>query len=192
MSFARPSSTFPPFPGHLSLTQFLQTVFVGITGLPGPMVRPKWQKEPPKQEELEVSWMAMGIDVAAPDANAYLWPDSDGFTNSQRHETLDVGCAIYGPHALEIYGLIRDGFQIPQNLETMRSVNMGFVEVLPARQIPDFFNERFIGRIQTSVILRHEILRIYPVPTVLSASGTIHTVIGDEDYLLNWETPEGD
>lgn len=187
-AYELPASTVP-IPGGLTLTQFIQTVFVGITGLTGTLVRPKWQVEPPKQPDLTVNWMAMGIDVAVPDANAYLGVDNTDANVTQRHETLEIGCSIYGPEALEIYGLIRDGFQIPANLAALASANMGIVEVGPGRRIPDFVNERWIGRVTTSVFLRREIQRVYPILTLLSASGTIHTAIGNEDYLLNWATP---
>ncbi len=178
-----------PIPGGLTLTQFIQTVMVGISGLPGTLVRPMWQPEPPKQPDLSVNWMAMGISVAVPDANSYVDVNSDGATVSQRHETLEVQCSIYGPAALETYGLIRDGFQIQPNLDGLRSANMGFVEVGPARRVPDLVNERFIDRVQTSVFLRREIQRIYPILTLVSAHGVIHTVLGNEEYLLDWVTP---
>lgn len=185
IAYVLPSST-TPIPGGLTLTQFIQTVMVGVSGLSGPLVRPKWQVEPPKQPDITVNWMAMGIDVSTPDANSWLGLDNSGALNTQRHEGLEVGCSIYGPDAMEIAGLIRDGFQIPNNLEALRSANMGFTEVSPARHIPDFVNERFVNRVQMSVFLRREIQRIYPIVSVTSAVGTIHTVIGNEQYLLDW------
>lgn len=182
-----PSHTVP-IPRGLSVTQFLQTVFVGISNLPGPLVRPKWQKEPPKEPgDIDVNWMSLGIETAAPDANGYLGVDEEERTNSQRHETLEVSCSIYGADALDTYELIRDGLQIPQNLYALRSASMGIVEVGPARQVPDFVNERWIGRVQTSVFFRREIQRIYPILTILSASGTIHSITGNEEYLSHWE-----
>jgi len=191
MSFPQPyilPTSTTPLPRSLNLTQFVQTVIVGVSGLDGTLVRPKWQVEPPKQPDLTVNWIAMGIDVAAPDANAYVGVDDVGNSVYQRHETLDVNCSIYGPNALEVAGLIRDGFQIQTNLEALRYANMGFVEVSPLRHIPDLVNERFIDRVIMSVFLRREIQRVYPILTIQSASGSIHTVIGDEDYLLNWTT----
>lgn len=188
MSYLQPTSTLP-IPGRLSLTQFIQTVFVGVSGLPGPLVRPKWQVEPPKQESLTTNWMAIGIDAAIPDANGFLGADSHGIVNSQRHETLEIGLSIYGPDALDTYGLLRDGFQIPENREALRSANMGFVEITAARKVPELVHQRFIDRVVGSVFLRREIQRVYPIVTLISATGTIHSVVGNEQYLINWETP---
>jgi hypothetical protein len=112
----------------------------------------------------------------------------DNSTILQRMENLEVGCSIYGPNALETYGLINDGLQIPNNREALLAANMGFVEGSPARKIPDLVNERWVNRVQCSFFFRRQIQRVYPILTILSASGTIHTVIGNEEYLLDWET----
>ncbi len=187
MSYVLPSSTVA-LPSGLTLTQFLQTVFVGISGLPGNFVRPNWQIEPPKQPDIDVNWMAFGINVASPDANAYVAIDEDQNGISQRHEILDIGCSIYGPEALETYGLLRDGFQIPQNLEALNLANMGFIEVGPGQKIPDLVNGRWFNRVQTNIFIRREIQRVYAIPTLISAHGSIHTILGGEDYLLDWDT----
>lgn len=170
-------------PGGLTLIQFIQTIFVGLTGLPGSLVRPKWQVEPPKQPDILTNWMALGVDVAAPDANSYVDTNEAGAVVSQRHETLEISCDIYGPDALETAGLIRDGFQIQTNLEALTLANMGFVEVSPMRHLPDLVNERYINRVIMGVFIRREIQRVYPVPTVVSANGTIYT----GGYSVDWD-----
>lgn len=177
-----------PIPGGLTLAQFLQTVLVGISGLDGKLVRPSWQIAPPKNPDLSVNWLAFGDLLHSPDANAYVGVDADDATIMQRHEGIEIPCSFYGPEAMEYAALVRDGFQLSQNTEALRAAKMGFVEVNQARRMPDLVNERWINKVVMSVFLRREIIRVYPILPILSANGTVHTVIGDEPYLFDWET----
>lgn len=183
-----PNSTGPILPKRLNLVQFLQTVLVGISGITGPMVRPDWQPSPPQQPDIGVDWIAFGIRDANPDTYSFVGVDSYGITHSQRQESLELALSIYGPNALDTYLLLRDGFQIPQNLQEFRAADMGFTEISRAVHVPDLVNERWINRYQASIFLRREILRTYSVPTLLSAHGVIHSVLGNEEYLLDWAT----
>ena len=176
-------------PGNLTQAQFIQTVMAGVSGLPGDLVRPKWQPEEPKQPDLPVDWMGIGISTSTPDANSYVGVNQSEAFVSQRHELLEISCDIYGPNALETTRLIRDGFQVPANLGALRYANMGFVEVSQARRLPDLVNERWIDRYVMSVFLRAETIRTYPVLTLVSASGTIYVPDITADYMLAWTVP---
>lgn len=286
----------PPLPGNLTFTQFTQQVFVGISGLPGQLVRPRWELNPPKEPDLDINWLAFEIQRAKPDANPYNGVNSPQFATgtielfcnpkigstvvingltitfvsssptgnqvqvgslpkytalnlqtflqgsvapeieaatysvylnvitatasltgsdgnaftlvslsqgiemsgptltggsvnaniTQRHEELDIQCAIYGPDALANTSLVRDGFYIPQNLEALRSVNMGLREVTEAMRVPDLVNERWRDRWEMTVSLRREILRSYPILNILSVAGTITAGFANSSKTVSW------
>lgn len=181
--------TSKPFvPRNLNLEQFIQSVIVGITSYPGTLVRPKWQAAPPKQPDLSIDWIAYGISIIGSDANAYVWLDSHDVTNLNRQESIEVQCAFYGPHAIDNITIFRDGFQIQQNLDALRFAKMGFKEISPANRGPDLVNERWVERYETTLILVRQVLRSYPILSFASASGTIHTVIGNDPTNLPWQS----
>jgi hypothetical protein len=184
-SYLQPKTT-NPFPDGLTLTQFLQMVLVGISGLPGANVRPKWQVQQPTNPPVDVNWIGFGVDISSPDANAYFASDATDplKSNMQRHVGIELGCSIYGPDALETYDILVDGFQVPQNRYALFDNDMGFVEVLPGRKVPELINELWYNRVETSIILRRERERSYGVPRILSASGVIYTDF--KDYSLDW------
>lgn len=291
-----PAKQFP-LPGNLSFRQFLQQIFVGVSGLPGNLVFPRWQIAPPKQPDISTNWLAIGITEVKPDANAYLgvlpftyaegtieilcnpqpldtltlngvviqfvvsdptsnqvligstplltttslatllsassplnvgtyaqdqnvititygtpgsvgnsytlakspsraiWLSNATLTGggtqvntTQRHEELTIGCSFYGPEASEYCNIVRDSFQIPQNLEGLRSVNMGFMGTDNALQVPDLVNERWVERFEMSVHLRREIIRTYPILTLVSASGTITADLSQGTKTANFGT----
>ncbi len=178
-------------PRGLDLNTFLQTVVVGVSGMAGPLVRPEWQPEGPKQPDLPVNWIAMGVQALTPNASAYLslqGPDDPhpGSVATQRHQTVEVTLSIYGPDCLENYGLLSDGFQLPQNRIALYQANMGFTELTMARRIPDLVNQRWIDRVVCSILFQREVQRVYPVLTFLSASGTIYIPDVDENYQLTF------
>jgi hypothetical protein len=164
-------------PGGLTFKQFLQTVFVGISGLPGDLVRAKWQVNPPKQPDIMINWLAIAVTSDESDANAYIGFDSDGNNQIQRHEEIEIQCSFYGPDAQELSSLVRDGFQVAQNLEALRSAFMGFKGTSKAMHVPDLVNERWVDRYEMSVFLRRQILRSYQVLNFASVSGTINAIV---------------
>lgn len=165
---AQPSSF-----GTQTFKQFLQQVFVGVSGLPGELVRTRWQPKPPKQPDGDVNWLSIGLTEDDSDTNAYLGTDSKGNNQFMRMEALTVECMFYGPDSLEIGKLVRDGLQLKQNLQVLQQANMNFVNTSRMIVSPDLVNELWIERWAMSVFMRREILRTYPILTLLSGSGSL-------------------
>ncbi|WP_217284496.1 phage neck terminator protein [Pseudomonas nitroreducens] len=67
-----------PTPADEALEDILQPMVVGITGLPGKMVRPRWQPGNPKQPEPNVNWCAIGVMHTKQDANPAIEHDAPG------------------------------------------------------------------------------------------------------------------
>ena len=184
--YSQPSFT-QPNPKSPTLTQFIQTVLAGLSNLPGSLVRPKWQPEPPQMLDIKTDWLAFGISSSGADFNAYIAMNAENQTQFQRQEQIEVQVSIYGPAALDNVELIRDGFQIPQNQAGLLSANMGLVEVTKALHIPELINERFFNRYEMTVILNRQVQRLYPILSILSATGTIYSQTGtNANYTLPW------
>jgi hypothetical protein len=179
-----------PLPGNYTLNQFIQTCLVGISNFPGSLVRPEWQVNPPKQPDIEVNWLAFGIKSNKSDFNAYVGKDNSNppIPILLRQEELEVELQVYGPAALENAGFIRDGFQIPQNREALKSGNMDFAYDSTITHTPDLINERWYNRMIFSIFLRRQIQRNYPsILTLVSANGTIYTnTPGDQVITTPW------
>jgi len=165
-----------PLPGNLTLEQFIQQVLVGVSGLPGDLVRERWQVDPPKQPDIFTNWLAFALTEDDSDTNAFNSVNPDGSNIFMRMEALTVQCSFYGPQALHYGKLVRDGFQIGQNREALQLAKMDFAYTGKLTRAPDLVNERWVNRWEMTVNLRREILRTYPILTILSVTGTLYVL----------------
>jgi hypothetical protein len=170
-----PQAPLASLPGSLTLQEFLQTVLVGISGLPGELVRPKWQIDPPKQPDIYIDWIAFGLSEDESDTFAYDSVNSSGANVFQRMDALTLNCSFYGPNGFSIAQSTRDGFQIGQNREALQSAKMDFVSTGKMTRAPDIVNERWVDRWEMAISLRAEILRSYSILNLVSMNGTLYT-----------------
>lgn len=184
-------STTNPLPSGQTFQQFLQTVFVGISGLPDVNVRPRWQKNPPKEPDVDTDWLAFGVTDVDSDTFSYNYRDNAGVNVTQRQEELPLQVALYGPNALDNATLLRDGFQIPQNLEALRAAKMGFGYSSRVSHVPDLVNELWRDRYEITIYLRRQVMRSYPILTFVSASGSIEAVVSGNLKTIPWVAPQG-
>lgn len=178
-----------PLPGNLTFKEFIQQVFVGVSGLPGELVRPKWQINPPKQPDVTTNWMAIGLTEGLQDTNAYTGVDSEGNNVFERNKDFQIQASFYGPNADDFADLVSDNFQIPQNLESLRLARMGFVNTSRSTHVPDLVNERWVDRYEMTFFFRRQILRSYQILTFLSVNGTLTAEMSGTTKTVAWNTP---
>jgi hypothetical protein len=170
--------TIPAAPSEdQALDLIFQALVVGVTGLDGSLVRPRWQNPPPKQPEADTDWCAISDMGSRPDsgAGAYITHiNGPSITDPAadlvvRHEELDVLASFYGPNSKANCGVLRDGLAVQQNLYGLRFVDMAFVECGPHRAAPDFVNQTWIRRWDMPLRFRRKVQRVYEVNHIMSA-----------------------
>jgi hypothetical protein len=174
--YLSPAVASPPLEDD-ALTAIFQQMIVGIAGLPGNMVRPRWQPNPPKQPEPTTNWCALGIAVQTLDDGPAIVHNGAGNGSDTyiRHEQIDVLASFYGPNAMQYAQLLSDGLAIPQNLEALKAQDMNSVDTGPIRAAPDLINEQWVRRYDLELTFRRKITRSYSVLNILTAQGTVQT-----------------
>lgn len=167
--------TEPNLPGGLTLVQFIQQSFVGMTGFDGADVRPKWQKNPPKQKpNPEDNYMTFGITTQSPNDMGYLKVAQDGESSDlSRYELLTVLCSFYGSDCQKNAGILRDSFQIKQNRDYLSTGNIKFKEAFDTTFIPELHGQAWFPRCDLTIILNRRIEKNYSILSMVSSSGDI-------------------
>ncbi len=172
--FLVPTATSPPLE-DAALDAVFQQMVVGLTGLPGNLVRPRWQPTVPQQPEPSVSWCAIGVTLSDPDVNPEMWHNSagDGSDTLLRNEVLTVLLSFYGPNAGANAAQARDGIFVSQNQAFLTSYSMGLLEVGKKRAVPELVNQQWVRRFDLDMTVKREIVRTYNVLNILSVEGTV-------------------
>ncbi|MDP3351816.1 MAG: hypothetical protein Q8S92_22755 [Hydrogenophaga sp.] len=168
--YLQPSAEVPPS-SDLDLDVQLQRVVVGITTLPGEMVRPRWQPGNPRHPEPGTNWCAIGTARIRPDAGPAIQHQAagNGSDSYTRHEELDVLATFYGPQAQRNALRMRDGISVPQNTEGLRAIDIRFVETSDIVAVPELMNQQWVRRYDLPIRLRRVVRRTYTVLNVLAA-----------------------
>lgn len=175
--FLAPSQAHPY---DVDLENALHNIVVGITGIRGDLVRPRWTPEPPQQPPFNVDWVAFGIVRTSVDTFAYHKQAVD-HADVDRDELLYVMHSFYGPNCHGNCERFRDGWEIHQNRDAAKELNMELVEVQEAVHLPALLKERWVQRVDTTVIYRRRTSRRYPVLTITSAQAQLN----NEQQVLN-------
>lgn len=189
-----PSPAPTPLEGQ-DLSRFIQQWIVGVTGLDGKLVRPRWQAEPNNIPDAGEAWCAVGILTRQADTFPQVIHDSagDGSDQLQRQEQIDIQASFYDlgsdGQADKYCAILRDGLSIAQNREVLLAKNFQLAFTGEATPVPVILKTRWLYRVDLSITLRRWIVRTYPVRNLKSAAGTIFSEDVNLEIKTPWATP---
>lgn len=159
-----------------ALDAVLQAMVVGITGLSGDLVRPRWQVVSPKQPESTINWCSIGVLTSTPDDNPVVQHLSGPSVNDQagdllqEHEELEVIVSFMGPLCKTYLGIFRSGVRLATNIQNLKSVGLYFKDIDEGRAAHELINQNWIRRWDSMLTLKRMVARVYGVPNVVDAN----------------------
>ncbi|MBR7738275.1 phage neck terminator protein [Acinetobacter nosocomialis] len=176
MSDSASGGYIPPSGGSAydqDVEDIFQAFIVGITSLPGAMVRPRFQRVPPPFPEIGEDWCAFAVQSIISDDGPYF-DQKDETMDSIRHEELTLFLSFYGDHGQSIANVLKDGLGIPQNIEQLKAQKIKFVGCSEIITAPDFLNKQYVHRYDLVASFRRKTKRTYAVKTFKSYQIDIH------------------
>lgn len=166
------------------LDDLLQEMIVGITELSAPLVRPRWQPNPPKQPAVTVDWAAVGVTNVETDTYGHIQhnPAGEGADTLLRFQTITVMASFYGPNRRGYAQKLADGLLIPQNREQLVRAGLNLVTASGITSAADLFNVNWIPRADILLMFGRQITRTYPVLNLISAHGSIYSGPTPQDF----------
>lgn len=148
------------------LDDFLHGWIAGLSGLPGSLVRPRWQPEPPNMPDFNVNWVAWGILEVEEDRFAYQGQQDDATGVIERDEILLMLMSFYGPQAGQLAKRVSASLQLNQNRGYLRAQNMTVVEVMDHIRVPALVKELWVPRVDQRIRFRRRATWAYQIKTL--------------------------
>jgi hypothetical protein len=156
-----------------ALLDLIQGAIVGITGITGQLVRPRWQLEPPDAPDVGTNWCAFGIVDRDQDTfGVEQWNPEAGNETVIRHETINILASFYGPGCDGLAMQLRDGLILAQNREALGGQGLEFISCGKPQRAPELIKSQWLSRTDLPLTLRREADRTYAVLGLLSANIT--------------------
>ena len=147
-------------------------LLVGVTLLPGELVRPAFQDTKPVVPNNNVNWIAYNIEDSEPDDNPQI--QVGVYT---RNSALKLSVFAYGPLSPEYLRAVVNGMTIKQNLEALMSQGLVYKKLDSSlTQMNELFNNQWYKRWHVSLLFGlHEQLTDSRILDILSSDPiTIH------------------
>jgi hypothetical protein len=152
----------------------LQQVVVGITGMPGDLVRPWLQTEPPNIPQKGVSWASLSLHNRNGEGTAWQGWASDGVTYQVvRQETGTLVVGFYDTGITQQADLhaetLREGLQLSQNREGLDALGIGILAVDGPQVVYSKVKEQWLYRVDVTVHFRRVLTWTYNILSLESA-----------------------
>lgn len=157
------------------LEDIFQEMVVGLTGLPGAMVRPSWPDTIPKQPEPNVNWCGLAVSVSdAPQQPSFKHdPTALGGVGGDimtLQEQITLLCSFYGPNSRKFATMVRDGVKLNQNNGMLQQgYSIGLQNTGQIVSLPELVNQQWVRRSDLTLIFNRSTTRLYPVNTLIDA-----------------------
>lgn len=170
VGYLRPSAS-PDYDDPLE--NLFWSVIVGMTGLDGELVRPRWQVEAANMPDFGTNWAAFGVSLGARMWDAYQTHDptigSEGANVVEGSERIDVLFSFYGPNRQHYLSLLRDGMSVTQNRDEMSAAKVKFQEFSQPTNLPVLLKNTWVKRADLPGVFNRWVRRVYPIRTLESA-----------------------
>ena len=160
---------------------FLQALVVGVTGMTGTMVRPRWQATPIAEPEAGTDWCAIGVTEEDPDEGrpfvTHRGSEDSGLGADfvQVNDTASILASFYGPNARGNASALRIGLMVAQNREVLQRANMGLVGMPgAARFLPAIVSMQTQRRVDIPFAIRRPNVIEVAVRNLLAVKVTLY------------------
>lgn len=161
----------------------IQGVLAAVTGLSGDMVRPRWQEPAPALPGHGEDWCACGVIRAPWQGYPVVRHDPAGVGEDvvTGHQRMEVLVTLYGPGARDRATALHLGLHVDQNREPLRRAGMVLDAVGEPVAAPELVNQRWLMRVDVTLMITREISSAYPVLSLTECGG--HIIETDTDGL---------
>jgi hypothetical protein len=173
-----------------AIEELLRAAVAGITGLPGRLVRPRWQRTPAPVPHAATAWCSVGIlSTGTPGIPATIHdPAGEGVDVQVLWRRLRVQCSFYGPGAFELAARLEAGFAVGQNRAALRAAGIAFSSIGEPIGAPELAGTDWVDRVDVELFFDFEERRTYPVRNleggrlaILTDTGQARELIIEED-----------
>lgn len=155
-----------------ALQDILQSMIVGVTGISGEYVRPRWMPKPPVQPDYTVNWVAFGETgfEAVEFAHYSHNPDGDGGLGTgavEEDENYQVLHSFYGPDAARNCRRLIAALHLDQNRHTLRTYGIAVGPIGKASHVPTLLTDTWVPRVDLEIEYRRRSRHNFRVRNVL-------------------------